>query len=242
MKPYIFIKNSGETMNQAISRFKNIYKINNKICYCGRLDPMARGIILLLVGDDCIYLDLYCKLNKQYRFEILFGISTDTNDMMGIINKYDNNININIDMIKKYITIGKFNQKIHNFSAKKYKGKSLWYYTLNDISYPPMDHSVEIFKVEYENVKKYNFKEFIEKVINDIDSIDKKNNFRQEEIISQYKKLDIDMVYTLPITIDVSSGFYIRQLVADIMDYINFPITTFDINRKNIYYYNGVYK
>ena len=44
----------------------------------------------------------------------------------------------------------------------------------------------------------------------------------------------VDIIYTLPVIITVSSGFYIRQLVADIMTHINYPITTYDINRIKV--------
>ena len=262
MRPYIFIKNAGETMNQAIDRFKITYKINNKVCYCGRLDPMARGIILLLVGDDCIHMNVYNKANKTYRFEILFGFSTDTDDMMGIITQRDKIIELDdkIKMIKDYINIGKFDQKFHNFSSKKYKGKSLWWYKLNNISYPPQLHNVEIFDIKYEEIKEYNASIFFKDVIKNINNTRNKfaeNNFRQDDIIKQYDNMWCaqfksaertfelsqpvlssthmdDIIYTLPVIITVSSGFYIRQLVADIMTHINYPITTYDINRIKV--------
>ena len=49
----------------------NILNGINKVCYCGRLDPMARGLVLLLVGDECKKMDDYLSTIKEYEFEIL---------------------------------------------------------------------------------------------------------------------------------------------------------------------------
>ena len=59
---------------------------------------MARGLVILLVGDDCKDMPKYLGHNKEYEFEIIFGLSTDTDDTMGIVEdvkEYDeNDINI----------------------------------------------------------------------------------------------------------------------------------------------------
>ena len=58
--------------------------------FCGRLDPMARGKILLLINDECKKMPLYLNNNKTYQFEICFGFQTDTDDFLGLIeNKTD---------------------------------------------------------------------------------------------------------------------------------------------------------
>ena len=44
----------GFTPLQAVERFKeeNVRYKKEKISYPGRLDPMAQGVLLLLVGDE----------------------------------------------------------------------------------------------------------------------------------------------------------------------------------------------
>ena len=237
-------KEAGNTMIQTMDKFKkNNNNINgtNKICYCGRLDPMARGVVLLLVGDNCKDMPKYLGNNKEYEFEIIFGLSTDTDDPMGIIinNNINNinyeefNINIYCEQIKEYIKIGKFEQDFHNFSSKRINGKPMW--ALSEIDIKP-SHQVEIFSIEYKNIKKYDFNEWKLNIINIINKIDRKNNFRQDIIIDNYNKINnINYIYSLPIKINVSSGFYIRQLVCDIKNKLNISILTFDINRTKIY-------
>lgn len=236
----LVIKEAGHTMIQTMDKFKKDNNITTKMCYCGRLDPMARGLVMLLIGDECKNMDKHLGNIKEYEFEIIFGLNSDTDDPMGIISKSDYNIDTIIDYvnnIKEYIKIGTFQQNFHKYSSKTVKGMPLWEYTKNDIplegTFP--SHEVEIFNVEYKPIKLYNFEEWKEGIINTINKIDRTTNFfRQDEIIDIYKQIKMESLYALPIKITVSSGFYVRQLVADIKNHFNINILTYDINRTNI--------
>jgi tRNA pseudouridine(55) synthase len=237
-----FIKEAGNTMIQTMDKFKKENNINNKVCYCGRLDPMARGLVLLLVGEECKNMDKYLGCNKEYEFEIIFGLSTDTDDPMGFIGMpiiYDEKeIEFYCDKIKEFIIPHKFKQKFHNYSSKTINGNPMWQCTQNNIIIDIPSHEVEIYNVEYKPIKIYDFNEWKENIINTINKIDKKNNFRQEQIIYIYNNISLSKVYALPIKIKVSSGFYIRQLVADIKNHFNISILTYDINRISIHICN----
>jgi tRNA pseudouridine(55) synthase len=246
MIPIQIVKEAGYTMNQTIYKYKKENNITDKVCYCGRLDPMARGLVYLLVGNNCKYMEDYNKFKKEYVFEIVFGISTDTDDPLGkiintsFINK--DKIDIDIDKIKNYINNyinkGPFEQKYHNYSSKRINGIPLWNYKKNNIDMPNNNyyHNVEILGVEIDNIKTYNFNDWRENIISTINKIDKKNDFRQNEIIDDYNKLNFqENLYSLVIKINVTSGFYVRQLVSDIKDYLNIPILTYDINRTKLY-------
>jgi tRNA U55 pseudouridine synthase TruB len=54
------------------------------LTYAGRLDPMASGKLLVLVGDECKKRRQYEKLDKEYEFEVLLGFKTDTGDVLGV--------------------------------------------------------------------------------------------------------------------------------------------------------------
>lgn len=241
---HILYKEAGMTMNTFIDNYKkehNIDKVlSTKVCYSGRLDPMARGQVMILTGDECKKMDMYNKKDKTYTFEIIFGLSTDTDDVMGIFNspilEFNNNYKI-IDDIKHYIDIHigtSFMQDFHDFSSIKYKGKSLWYYALNKIDIEKPKHMVTLYNAQYHDIKKYDYNIWRDDICMKINNIDRKNNFRQDDIIKQYNDTNLESLYCLPITITVSSGFYVRQLVNDIMNYIKYPILTHDINRINI--------
>jgi tRNA pseudouridine(55) synthase len=239
MPPIEVIKKSGQTMNQLIEEYKKEYNVK-KACYCGRLDPMARGLVYLLENDDCKEMPFYNKCKKEYEFEILFGISTDTDDPLGIITNIEyfkeESVKYYCKQIKDYIKIGKLEQEFHDYSSKRHKGKSLWFYKKNNIDIEKPSHNVEIYSVEYLNIKKYDYNEWKNNIIDTINKIDPLTHFRQKEIIEQYdNNLISNDLYSFHIKIEVSSGFYIRQLVSDIKTNFGISILTFDINRKKIF-------
>lgn len=53
------------------------------LSYAGRLDPMASGKLLVLIGEECKNQTAYHGLDKEYEFSVLFGISSDTQDVLG---------------------------------------------------------------------------------------------------------------------------------------------------------------
>lgn len=219
-------KEPGETMNQFI--IKIINKIDNKrIAYTARLDPMARGIVPILVGDECKKINNYLKTNKTYRVKIIKGIQTDSDDPLGLIEKIDNlNNNIDLDILKINYPIT-FNQKYHYFSTKALNHRKQ--NILKD-NY----HEVTILKSKILSEGRLNFTEWKENIINQINNIDNKKNFRQDLIINQWNKLSFDSIDYLEIELHVTSGFFVRQFIRDLSDKINYPLMCFDIHRIEI--------
>ncbi len=81
-------KKAGLTPLECINDLKkNEPKLAHvPVTYAGRLDPLAEGVLVLLIGDECLKKDEYLKLPKEYEVEILFGFETDTYDVMGLVN------------------------------------------------------------------------------------------------------------------------------------------------------------
>lgn len=44
---------------------------------------MASGKLLILIGDECKRQGQYHTLDKEYEFEVLFGVASDTGDVLG---------------------------------------------------------------------------------------------------------------------------------------------------------------
>jgi tRNA pseudouridine(55) synthase len=78
-------KPAGQTPLQAIESWKaaNPEFAEVPATYAGRLDPMASGKLLVLLGDECRRAAKYTGLDKEYEIEVVFGIGTDTGDALG---------------------------------------------------------------------------------------------------------------------------------------------------------------
>ncbi|MCA9363758.1 hypothetical protein KC727_00880, partial [Candidatus Kaiserbacteria bacterium] len=79
-------KRIGETPLEAAERLRVTLGLSADIplAYAGRLDPMASGKLLVLIGDECKKQEQYHTLDKEYTFEVLFGVRSDTADVLGI--------------------------------------------------------------------------------------------------------------------------------------------------------------
>ncbi len=56
-----------------------------KISFAGRLDPLAHGVMVLLLGEENKQREKYLNLEKEYTFSCLLGVETDTFDYLGIL-------------------------------------------------------------------------------------------------------------------------------------------------------------
>lgn len=88
-KTLMIHKQRFETPLEALirARFEHNIPAEVPMTYAGRLDPMAVGQMMLLVGEECKNREVYLGRDKAYKLEILFGIGTDTQDLFGVINE-----------------------------------------------------------------------------------------------------------------------------------------------------------
>jgi len=87
-KKYVVLdKKAGETPLALLNRFRaeNSWVGDKKLTYAGRLDPMASGKMIVLIGDECKNKEKYLAFDKEYEFEVLFGFSSDTGDILGLV-------------------------------------------------------------------------------------------------------------------------------------------------------------
>lgn len=86
MERYVVLeKEIGETPLFATERFRATRPDLDGIplSYAGRLDPMASGKLIVLIGEECKKQSEYHDLDKEYEFSVLFGIGSDTGDVLG---------------------------------------------------------------------------------------------------------------------------------------------------------------
>src|SRR5512142_1775981 len=75
-------KPSGPTSHDLVSQARR-YFCRRDIGHAGTLDPMASGVLLLLVGEATKLSSALTLDRKSYRASIRFGSAMDTDDAMG---------------------------------------------------------------------------------------------------------------------------------------------------------------
>ena len=208
--------------------------------YAGRLDPMAEGLLLVLVDDENKKRKLYERLEKEYEFEILFGITTDTYDPLGIITSFQR-ISSNIEqMFLQYTPLikGKHSQPYPPYSSARVKGKPLFYWArenkLDDITIPIK--TVEILRFDIIDFRSHPFRILYQSIIKKIGSID--GDFRQQKILPVWEKIyqkhSQDDCFIATCRITCSSGTYIRSLAHQIGKTLGTGAIALSIKRTRI--------
>ncbi len=223
----IITKKVGETPLELLNRLraeKPEFK-NEKLSYAGRLDPMAEGEMLIIVGDENKNREKYLGFDKEYLATFLIGVKTDAGDILGII---ENPSSINIDQIDNnqiIFAVDKLKeiktQKYPWFSGRTVNGIKLFdYFKSGSIDIERPSRNVEIKKSEFirsEIVSAEMVREYIVSSVNKV-----KGDFRQKQILESWQEFFKTMpqqMMIFEVSFVVSTGTFIRDLTN------NFPFS-----------------
>lgn len=248
-----FYKKRGETPLQALDRLRiEMPKLADEtLSYAGRLDPMAEGILPMLVGkEENADRQKFLNKDKEYKAEFVLGGSTDTGDVLGMITKFENK-KIEEKQIQKVFTelTDITTQTYPWYSSKTVEGKALFEYAREgnfDIERPTRE--IKIYSVKNIETKEVNATQLIEEIIEDVQSV--KGDFRQEEIVNNWRTVILDPrlrrddkpivrgdngMQLVTCTLKVSSGTYIRGLCEVLEEKLGVPMVLFKLVRRRVF-------
>jgi tRNA pseudouridine(55) synthase len=250
-------KQAGETPLECILRYKknNPEYENVSMTYAGRLDPLAEGVLLVLVGEAVHRKEEFLNLKKEYEVEVLFGFETDTCDVLGLVNdsiglsslrmrgsmdsRLHGNDNAEASGMERILKnfIGKNVFEYPQYSSKPVNGKPLFSLArsgeLEGVEIPKRE--VEIYNLEILNWREINSKDLLKDIEEKIAKVS--GDFRQEEIISKWKEVleSVDENFQIvKIKAEVSSGTYMRTLAHEWGKALGVPALAYHIVRTKI--------
>ncbi len=238
-------KKEGQTPLEALEFFRSKNKEYQglKMTYAGRLDPMASGLLIVLVDEKIKDKDKFLKLDKEYDFEILFGFATDTYDILGKVTK-SKNIDIKKEDLERKIKkelknfTGKFIQKYPIYSSKTVSGKQLFQYARSgqDVDIP--ERGVEVKKIKLNKIVKIKGDRIKKEITKRVGQVN--GDFRQKEIVKTWdKKISEDSYFFLVnVSIKCSSGTYVRGIASSLGKRLDIPALAWNIKRTKV----GKYK
>ncbi|WP_342256563.1 tRNA pseudouridine(55) synthase TruB [Spiroplasma endosymbiont of Poecilobothrus nobilitatus] len=131
---FLINKPTGKTSNQVIQEIKQKLQIN-KIGHAGTLDPLATGLLVVLVNNATKMSEYLLTTDKAYDVEMRLFVETDTGDITGNVLNETVQFKIQKKILKKIFN--EFNGFMYEqyppkYSAIKVNGKKLYEYARQD--------------------------------------------------------------------------------------------------------------
>ena len=245
-------KNIGETPLEALERLRRErpeYQ-NETLSYIGRLDPMAEGAMLILVGEENKNREAYLSLDKEYECEVLFGVATDTHDLLGLVTETAIADFVTKEILEEKLKVflGKRMQEYPAYSSKPVSGptpdgsgrvnKSLHEWAregrLGEIEMPKKE--IEIYSIaltDFYQLQKDRLAEIIAERIALVHG-----DFRQKDILARWHEVLAGMSFTsftiAKLKISCSSGTYIRVIASELGKQLGVPAIAMSIKRTKM--------
>jgi tRNA pseudouridine55 synthase len=252
-------KEVGQTPLQALEayRAKHPELLGMPMAYAGRLDPMASGKLLILLGEECKQQEKYHSLDKEYEFSVLFGIESDTGDVLG---RLASGKPPRVPEIKLYEIahdlLGEISFSYPRFSSKTVKGKPLHVWTLedrlNEIEIP--SYTATIHSLSLVDLTSKTCTQIADEALTKIETIPEVTeeskalgrNFRRDEVRKDwhnFKEQFGNVRYPIATFKCVcSSGLYMRTLAEEIADRAGTKGLAWSIDRTKIGEYLPILK
>lgn len=229
MKKRVFLeKRIGETPLEAVTAWKAAHPRYRDVpaSYAGRLDPMASGKLLVLLGEECKRQKEYTALDKEYEVEVLLDVGSDTGDVLGIVEASGRTTAPGRKAIREALRreIGTHTVPYPAFSSKTVGGVPLFLHalrgTLGDIETPM--HEESIYRIRLRDMYVLS-KDELEARVNALLALAPKSDepskelgadFRIAAVTDSWKRaLADDRPYqVLSLSVSCGSGTYMRSL------------------------------
>ncbi len=263
----LIYKNLGETPLEALENLRQSepYLKEETLSYIGRLDPMAEGEMIVLVGkEENQKRDEYLNFDKEYVAEFLVGFSTDTGDLLGMVQKTSadktaaaNNRDEKFqkNLLEKIITIPEklsqiTEQKFPWFSSKHVFGRALfdWFKAGQQEEIERPSKKIKIYTAELGESRAIESTELLKYLTENISKV--KGDFRQSEILEKWQgilksekntadsptaEFPVSEFPIFTLKLKVSTGTYIRGLTEEIEKELGAPVVLFSLKRSKIY-------
>jgi tRNA pseudouridine55 synthase len=117
-------KPQGKTSHDVVDAVRHLAGFR-QIGHLGTLDPLATGVLVLLLGRATRLVQFYNGRRKRYTAGFRFGFATDTYDSDGEAQGPDATPILEKDLLERFAAerVGRFAQMPPAFSAKKIKGR-----------------------------------------------------------------------------------------------------------------------
>lgn len=121
-------KPAGCTSHDVVAKIRKILHTKS-VGHCGTLDPIASGLLVILLGHGTKLSDYLLSQDKRYWVRVKLGVTTDTGDRSGQVLQ-EKPVNVTAADVRQAAEsiLGEMELPVPIFSAVKIKGKKLYEY------------------------------------------------------------------------------------------------------------------
>ncbi len=119
-------KSTGPSSNQALQRVKRLFEAR-KAGHAGTLDPLATGLLPILLGEATKFASFSSEAGKAYEATVLLGVRTSSGDLAGdVIDRRP--VTVGRDAVESALERfrGRISQTPPMHSALKHQGEPLY--------------------------------------------------------------------------------------------------------------------
>lgn len=131
-------KPAGWTSHDCVAVLRKLFPRNTKVGHTGTLDPLATGLLVVLVGP-CTKLQARLQgMDKVYSGTIRLGVKTDTGDITGKTLEEKPLPPLDLAALKAACAalVGEVNAPAPAYSAVKHQGRPLYEYARKGLEVP----------------------------------------------------------------------------------------------------------
>ena len=222
-------KSEGFTSRDVVNKLSKIFN-TKKIGHTGTLDPIAKGVLVVVIGKYTKLCEDLTQTYKEYIATFKPGILTDTLDLTGkILDEKD--VTVTEEEIRNVIASYKcvYDQEVPIYSSVKINGRKLYEYARNGENVVLPKRKVDIKNIEVIDINKDIVKikclvskgTYIRSLIRDIAYY--LDNYAVMSELTRTKQgvFDIKDSYTID---DIKSGNYATLKLEDVTSINKIPV------------------
>lgn len=142
-------KPEGITSHDVVSKIRKLYG-TRKVGHTGTLDPLATGVLVILLGRAAKAAEYLVADKKTYKARLTLGITTDTEDITGKILSESKDFPTKDEVSSACENFkGKIKQIPPMYSAIKVDGKKLYDLAREGVEIERKARDVEIFRLDH---------------------------------------------------------------------------------------------
>ena len=216
-------KSDGFTSRDVVNKLSKVFN-TKKIGHTGTLDPIAKGVLVVVLGKYTKLCEDLTQTYKEYIATFKLGILTDTLDITGNVID-EKSVNVSEEEIRNVISSYKciYDQEVPIYSSVKINGRKLYEYARNgeEVNLPKREvdiKSIEVLEINKDIIKikcLVSKGTYIRSLIRDIGESLNTHATMTDLIRTKQGIFDIKDSYTIE---DIENGNYKLINIEDVLD------------------------